>query len=55
LHRLVLAGPIGRPAGLPDEGCLRRLAEKHLVCRGEQGWQITESGLLRHRSEILRA
>jgi hypothetical protein len=54
LHRLVLAGPAGRPAGLVDAPCLRRLAERGLAEAASDGrFQATALGLARHDSEIL--
>lgn len=55
LHRLVLAGPAGRPRDLADETCLGRLAARGLAAPGGQGWAVTAQGRARHRSEILRA
>ncbi len=54
LHRLILAGPAGRPSGLADAPCLRRLTAKGLARPGEDGrFQATELGLARHAAEIL--
>lgn len=54
LHRLVLAHPVPRPSGLPDEGCLRRLSGMGLAETGRAGFVVTRSGLDRHRTEILQ-
>jgi hypothetical protein len=54
LHRLVLSGPTGRPAGLKDGGCLERLAGMGLAERRTDGrWGITEAGRRRHAAEVL--
>ncbi len=55
LHRLVLAGAIGRPDGLKDGPCLERLAASGLVRRrGDQRFEVTEAGRARHASEVLK-
>jgi hypothetical protein len=55
LHRLVLAGGPGRPAGLADAPCLERLAKKGFVeVRADGRFAATPAGLDRHRTEILR-
>lgn len=55
LHRVVLAGPLGRPAGLKDGPCLARLAGMGLVRRrADDRYEITDSGLTRHAVEILK-
>lgn len=54
LHRVVLSGDEGRPAGLKDGPCLERLAGMGLVCRREDGrYRMTPEGTTRHASEIL--
>lgn len=56
LHRLILAGVAGRPDGLKDGPCLRRLSEDGLAQKRPDGrFQPTDPGRLRHRTEILRA
>lgn len=56
LHRLSLVGPPGRPEGLMDDPCLRRLEGMGLATRREdRRYAITASGTARHASEILRA
>lgn len=56
LHRLVLAGPAGRPAGLSDGPCLDRLAGLGLACvREGSRYGLTGAGNARHDSEILRS
>lgn len=55
LHRLVLAGAIGRPDGLKDGPCLHRLEAMGLVCRREdRRFGMTPLGQERHDREILR-
>lgn len=54
LHRLVLAGAHGRPAGLADESCLSRLQTDGLAAPGGQGWVVSRTGAARHAREILR-
>jgi len=55
LHRLVLSGTIGRPAGLKDGPCLARLASAGLAKQQEDGrYAITDAGALRHASEVLK-
>lgn len=50
LHRLVLAGPLGRPTGLKDGPCLDRLTGMGLAERKWDGRvEITEAGLGAHR------
>ena len=54
LHRVVLAGDGGRPAGLADHPCLERLAGMTLVeIRADGRFGVTAAGLARHGSEIL--
>lgn len=54
LHRLVLAGDAGRPAGLADAPCLARLAGKGFVeARDDGRFAVTPAGRDRHRTEIL--
>jgi hypothetical protein len=56
LHRVVLCGAEGRPPGLKDGPCLRRLAGMGLVCERTDGrFALTEAGSARHSREILRA
>ncbi len=53
LHRLMLAGPVGRPGGLKDGPCLVRLAEMGLACERVDGrFGATEAGAARHLIEI---
>ncbi|WP_187830395.1 hypothetical protein [Siccirubricoccus phaeus] len=55
LHRLTLVGAVGRPAGLKDGPCLRRLQGMGLAAQRPDGrYELTEEGVARHRSEILR-
>jgi hypothetical protein len=54
LHRLVLAGSIGRPAGLADASCLQRLVGLGFAARLPDGrFTLTSTGEARHSSEIL--
>jgi len=54
LHRLTLAGAIGRPPGLKDGPCLVRLAGMDLVrLRPDGRYELTASGVARHRAEVL--
>jgi hypothetical protein len=55
LHRLHLCGPAGRPSGLMDDPCQRRLAAMGL-CRlaADGGFTITEAGRRRHATDILK-
>ncbi len=55
LHRLALAGPIGRPDGLKDGPCLKRLEGMGLARkRADLRFEITAGGRARHASEILK-
>ena len=46
LHRLVLSGAAGRPAGLKDGPCLARLADAGLATRrADERFAVTEAGL----------
>lgn len=55
LNRLKAAGAIGRPPALKDGPCLVRLERMGFcLCRGDGRFEITEAGLARHRSEILK-
>jgi hypothetical protein len=55
LHRLVLSGPIGRPAGLKDGPCLERLARMTLARQRTDGrYTVTPEGSLRHAREVLK-
>lgn len=54
LHRLILSGPAGRPAGLKDQPCLERLERMGLAAQDAGGrYHLTPQGLARHESEIL--
>ncbi len=49
LHRLSLAGPIGRPPALKDGPCLERLAGMGLAqTRPDGRFEITEAGQQTH-------
>lgn len=53
LHRLLLVGPPGRPAGLKDGPCLARLTELGLARqRADERFEATSAGLDRHAEEI---
>jgi hypothetical protein len=55
LHRLVLVGSVGRPDGLKDGPCLRRLAGMGMAEQRADGrYAFTEAGRARHASEILK-
>lgn len=55
LNRLRVARRLGRPPGLKDGPCLVRLAGMGLCCERADGWfEITEAGVERHRTEILK-
>lgn len=55
LHRLTLVRGHGRPTGLADEPCLRRLGEMGFARQRADGrFEITEAGRDRHGSEILK-
>jgi len=54
LHRLVLCGSVGRPPGLKDGPCLRRLTDMGFAGERADGrYAITEAGTARHDREIL--
>ena len=56
LHRLVLVGAVGRPAGLKDGPCLERLAGMGFArLRGDGRFEVTDDGAARHGSEVLKA
>jgi len=55
LHRLALSGSAGRPAGLKDGACLKRLTGLGLAePRGDGRFAITASGVQRHSREVLK-
>jgi hypothetical protein len=55
LHRLYLCAGGGRPAGLADDPCLRRLLGMGLCRRREDGsFEMTPIGQERHATEVLR-
>jgi hypothetical protein len=55
LHRLVLSGAAGRPAGLKDGPCLERLTRRGLAhCRDDGRYSPTAVGRVRHESEVLK-
>ncbi len=55
LHRLTLCGDAGRPPGLKDGPCLKRLAGMTLARERADGrYEITEAGSDRHAREILK-
>jgi hypothetical protein len=54
LHRLALAGEVGRPPGLKDGPCLQRLTRMGLTAERADGWyELTPAGRARHASEVL--
>ncbi|MEJ0017061.1 MAG: hypothetical protein WDN25_10935 [Acetobacteraceae bacterium] len=55
LHRLVLSGDEGRPAGLKDGPCLVRLAAMGLAADRQDGrYAITSEGERRHALDVLK-
>ena len=55
LHRLSLAGPVGRPGALQDGPGLERRAGMGLVGTGPDGrYLLTAAGAARHAREVLR-
>ena len=55
LHRVRLSGAQGRPGGLKDGQCLRRLERMGLVSeRADARFEITAAGLARHAQEIAK-
>jgi hypothetical protein len=55
LHRLYLCGPAGRPSGLMDDPCQRRLATMGFCQQGADGrFTITEAGKRRHATDVLK-
>jgi hypothetical protein len=55
LHRLVLAGPAGRPPALKDGPCLVRLAGMGLAAERADGrFGITDAGVARHQAEVAK-
>ncbi|WP_376095417.1 hypothetical protein ACE7GA_03020 [Roseomonas sp. CCTCC AB2023176] len=55
LHRLFLTAGGTRPAGLPDEACLRRMAGMGWVCESAPDrFSLTSEGAARHAAEVLR-
>jgi hypothetical protein len=55
LHRLHLCGPAGRPSGLMDDPCLRRLTAMGLCRLAADGdFTITEAGQRRHATDVLK-
>ena len=55
LHRLFLTHGGTRPAGLPDEACLRRLCTMGFAEEVTPGrFGMTGAGAARHASEVLK-
>ena len=55
LHRLFLTHGGTRPAGLPDEPCLRRLCTMGFAEEvTPERFAMTETGAKRHESEVLK-
>jgi len=55
LHRLILCGASGRPAGLKDDPCLERLSGMGLAHQRPDGrYELTPAGLARHAAEIAK-
>jgi hypothetical protein len=56
LHRLMLAGDVGRPPEPKDRPCLERLGGMGLATQRADGrYGITDAGRVRHASEIRSA
>ena len=56
LHRLVLAGAAGRPAGQADDGCLRRLATMGFAnARADGRFSPSPAGTAHHAQFVARA
>ena len=56
LHRLILCGHAGRPAGFKDGPCLERLRTMSFCTVRDDGrYEVTSAGRARHESEILKA
>ena len=56
LHRLVLAGAAGRPAGLQDDGCLRRLVAMGMAqARGDGRFGTSPAGTAHHAQFVAKA
>jgi hypothetical protein len=54
LHRLVLAGQVGRPDELKDGPCLARLAGLGFAQRRSDGrYELTADGAARHETEVM--
>ncbi|WP_346346406.1 hypothetical protein [Acetobacter persici] len=55
LHRLCLAGAVGRPAGQRDDPCLIRMEGMGFVRNNGQGrFFVTDEGKARHAREVLK-
>lgn len=55
LHRLCLSGALGRPAGLRDDPCLKRMGGMGFVNQSPQGrFFVTDEGTARHAQEVLK-
>jgi hypothetical protein len=55
LHRLSLAGAVGRPGGLKDGPCLARLTGMALTrARPDGRFELTAEGAARHAREVLK-
>jgi len=55
LHRLSLAGALGRPGGLKDGPCLERLDGMGLVrARADGRYELTAPGAARHARDVLK-
>ena len=53
LHRLLLCGGPGRPAGLKDGPCLERMAGMGLAAERDGRYHLTDAGHERHDTEAL--
>ena len=55
LHRAFLCGEAGRPDGLSDDACQRRLTAMDLCERLPNGrFRLTKNGRRRHATEVLK-
>lgn len=55
LHRLCLSGALGRPNGLQDDPCLKRMQGMGFVAQSAQGrFVVTDAGVARHAQEVLK-
>jgi hypothetical protein len=54
LHRLFLSAGSGRPAGVADQPCLKRLSGMDLCQHAADGrYRLTDAGAVRHAMEVV--